>query len=154
MCQGLVRCLFSAIESCLFYFSMIQYNSINSPFSLNKTTILNTAICALCMYLSRTFWSYVLTWWNSSSTCNILFDKLKIFYGYNSGDPRSLLLNYYILIAKFHIFRYKLDSKFPYFSSLYGITERKTTRIQSCCRSKQDFTKIPNKMDNSLTLVG
>ena len=42
----------------------------------------------------------------------------------------------------------------PYFSSLYGIIERKTTRIQSGCRSKQDFTKIPNKMDNSLTLVG
>ena len=45
----------------------------------------------------RTFWSDVLTWWNSSSTSNILFDELKILYGYNSGDPRCLLLNYYIL---------------------------------------------------------
>ena len=55
--------------------------------------------------LLRTFWSDVLTRWNSSSTCNILFDELKILYGYNSGVPRCLLLNYYILIAKFHIFR-------------------------------------------------
>ena len=47
-----------------------------------------------------------------------------------------------------------IQFQIPYISSLYGIIERKTTRIQSGCRSKQDFTKIPNKMDNSLTLVG
>ena len=39
--------------------------------------------------LLRTFWSDVLTWWNSSSTCNMLFDEPKILYGYNSGDPSS-----------------------------------------------------------------
>ena len=127
---------------------------------LYKLKISDSYLCLYCgsqetlqhLLVSCPLLRDVLTWWNSSSTCNILFNELKISYGYNSGDPRSLLLNYYILIAKFHIFRYKLDSKFPYFSSLYGIIERKTTRIQSCCRGKQDFTKIPNKMYNSLTL--
>ena len=141
----------------------IRHNVLPHRVLLYKMKITYSDLCLYCgsqetlqhllvsCPLLRTFWSDVLIWWNSSSTRNILFDELNILYGYNSGHPRSLLLNYYILIAKFHIFRYKLDSKFPYFSSLYGITERKTTRIQSC---KQDFTKIPNKMDNSLTLVG
>ena len=54
-----------------------------------------------------------------------------------------------------YISHLQVQDKFqiPYFSSLYGIIERKTTRIQSGCRSKQDFTKIPNKMDKSLTLA-
>ena len=30
---------------------------------------------------------------------NILFGELKILYGYNSGDPRCLLLDYFILLA-------------------------------------------------------
>ena len=103
----------------------------------------------------RTFWSDVLTWWNSSSTCNILLDKLKILYGYNSGDPikvSSLKLSH--LNCKISHLQAQDRFQIPYFSSLYGILKEKTTRIQSGCRSKQDSTKIPNKMDNSLTLVG
>ena len=73
----------------------------------------------------RTFWSDVLAWWNSSSTCNILFDELKILYGYNSGDPRCLLLNYYLLIAKFHIFRSKIDSKSPTFPAFMALLKEK-----------------------------
>ena len=69
--------------------------------------------------LLRTFWSDVLTWWNSSSTRNILFDELKILNGYNFGDPRCLLLNYCILTAAFHIFRYKIDSKSLLFQPLW-----------------------------------
>ena len=68
------------------------------------------------MHLSRTFWSDFLTWWNSSSTCNILFNELKILYGYNSGDQKCLLLTYYILIAK--ISHLQVQDTFPAFMAL------------------------------------
>ena len=104
--------------------------------------------------LLRTFWSDVLTWWNSSPTRNILFDELKILYGYNSGDPKVSSLKLFYFNCKISHLQVQDRFQIPYFSSFYGIIERKTARIQSSCRSKQDFTKIPNKMDNSLTLVG
>ena len=61
-----------------------------------------------------------------------------------------------LLHFNFKISHLQVQDRFqiPYFSSLYRIIERKTTRIQSGCRSKQGFTKIPNMMGNSLTLVG
>lgn len=62
--------------------------------------------------LFRIFWFDVLIWWNFSFICNILFDEFKILYGYNFGDLRCFFLNYYILIVKFYIFRYKIDFKF------------------------------------------
>ena len=101
----------------------IIHNILPHRVLLYKMKITDSDLCLYCgsqetlQHLSvscpllRTFWSDVLTWWNSSSTCNILFDKFKILYANNSGDPRCVLLNYYILIAKFHIFRHKIDSK-------------------------------------------
>ena len=139
----------------IFQFKII-HNILPHRVLLYKMKITDSDLCLYCgsqetlqhllasCPLLRTFWSDVLTWWNSSSRCSILFDELKILYGYNPGDPRCLLLNYYILIAKFHIFRCKIDSKSPTFPAFMAF-ERKITRTQSGPRSKQDFTKIPNK---------
>ena len=111
--------------------SIFQFKIIHSILPhrvlLYKMKITDSELCLYCgsqetlqhllvsCPLLRTFWSDVLTWWNSSSSCNILFVEL------NSGDPRCLPFNYCILIAKFHIFRYKIDSKsstFPAFMAL------------------------------------
>ena len=94
----------------IFQFKII-HNILPHRVRLYKMKITDSDLCLYCgcqetlqhllvsCPLLRTFWSDVLTWWNSSSKCNILFDELKILYGYNPGDPRCLLLNYYILIA-------------------------------------------------------
>ena len=107
----------------IFQFKII-HNILPHRVLLYKMKITDSDLCLYCgsqetlqhllvsCPLLRTFWSDVLRW-NSSSTCNILFDELKILNGYNSGDPRCLLLNHYILIAKFHIFRYKIVFKSP-----------------------------------------
>ena len=99
--------------------------------------------------LLRTFWSDVLTWWNSSSTCNI-----QDFIWLQFWRPKVSSLKLLHFNCKISHLQVQDRFQIPYFSSLYGIIERKTTRIQSGCHSKQDFTKIPNKMNNSLTLVG
>ena len=115
----------------IFQFKMI-HNILPHRVLLYKMKIPDSDLCLYCgrqetlqhllvsCPLLRTFefWSDVLTWWNSSSKCNILFDELKILCGYNPGDPRCLLLNYYILAAKFHIFRYKIFFFFFFHSLL------------------------------------
>ena len=137
----------------IFQFKII-HNILPHRVLLYKMKITNSDLCLYCgsqetlqhllvsCPLLRTFWSDVLTWWNSSSTRNILFDELKILYGYNSGDPRCLLLNYYILIAKFHIFKYKIDSKSPTFPAFMALLKEKLLVYKAAAvankNSKQD----------------
>ena len=131
----------------IFQFKVI-HNILPHRVLLYKMKITNSDLCLYCgsqetlqcllvsCPLLRTFWSDVLTWWYSSSTCNILFDELKILYGYNSGDPRSLLLNYYILILHLQD-RFQIPT-FPTFMAL--LKERllvyKAARLYK--NSKQD----------------
>ena len=111
----------------IFQFKVI-HNILPHRVLLYKMKITNSDLCLYCgsqetlqcllvsCPLLRTFWSDVLTWWNSSSTRNILFDELKILYGYNSREPRCLLLNYYILILHLQD-RFQI-STFPAFVAL------------------------------------
>ena len=101
----------------------------------------------------RTFWSDVLTWRNSSSTCNILFDELKILYGYNAGDPRCLLLNYYILIAKFHIFRHKIDSKSPTFPAFMTLLKERLLVYKAAVVANKTLQKFQTRWKTLLPLL-
>ena len=56
----------------------------------------------------------------------MFFDESMILYGYNDGDAKFTLLNYYILTAKFHIFGQKLEKKkTPYFPSFLAFLKEK-----------------------------
>jgi len=101
----------------------------------------------------RTFWSDVLTWRNSSSTCNILFDELKILYGYNAGDPRCLLLNYYILIAKFHISRHRMDSKSPTFLAFMALLKQKLLEYKAAAVANKTLQKFQTRCTTLLPLL-
>ena len=46
----------------------------------------------------------VLSWWKNNSGENLLFDDLSVMYGYNPEDPKTHILNYFILLGKRHIF--------------------------------------------------
>ena len=61
--------------------------------------------------------------------------------------------NYYILIAKFRIFRYKIDSKSPTFPDFMALLKEKLLIYKAAAVANKTLQKFANKMDNSLTLV-
>ena len=148
----------------IFQFKII-HNILPHRVLLYKMKITNSDLCLYCgsqetlqhllvsCPLLRTFWSDVLTWWNSSSTRNILFDELKILYGYNSGDPRCLLLNYYILIAKFHIFKYKIDSKSPTFPAFMALLKEKLLVYKAAAVANKTLQKFQTRWTTLLPLL-
>ena len=148
----------------IFQFKII-HNILPHRVLLYKMKITDSDLCLYCgspetlqhllvsCPLLRTFWSDVLTWWNSSSTYNILFDELKILYGYNSGDPRCLLLNYYILIAKFHIFRYKIDSKSPTFPAFMALLKEKLLVYKAAAVANKTSQKFQTRWTTLLPLL-
>ena len=148
----------------IFQFKII-HNILPHRVLLYKMKITDSDLCLYCSSqeilqhllvscpLLRTFWSDVLTWWNSSSTRNILFDALKILYGYNCGDPRCFLLNYYILIAKFHIFRYKLDSKSPTFPAFVALLKEKLLVYKAAAVANKTLQKFQTRWTTFLPLL-
>ena len=148
----------------IFQFKII-HNILPHKVLLHKMKITDSDLCLYCgsqetlqhLLAScpslRTFWSDVLTWWNSSSTCNILFDEPKILYGYNSGDPRCLLLNYYILIAKFHIFRSKIDSKSPTFPAFMALLKEKLLVYKAAAVANKTLQNFQTRWTTLLPLL-
>ena len=148
----------------IFQFKII-HNILPHRVLLYKMKITDSGLCLYCgsqetlqhllvsCPLLRTFWSDVLTWWNSSSKCNILFDELKILYGYNPGDPRCLLLNYYILIAKFHIFKYKIDSKSPTFPAFMALLKEKLLVYKAAAVANKTLQKFQTRWTTLLPLL-
>ena len=128
---------------------------------LYKLKISDSYLCLYCgsqetlqhLLVSCPLLRDVLTWWNSSSTCNILFNELKISYGCNSGDPRCLLLNYYILIAKFHIFRYKIDSKSPTFPAFMALLKEKLLIYKAAAIANETLQKFQTRWTTLLPLL-
>ena len=57
----------------------------------------------------------VLSWWKNNGGENLLFDDLSVMYGYNPEDPKTHILNYFILLGKRHIFLQRSEFKPPSF---------------------------------------
>ena len=55
-----------------------------------------------CIVIQK-FWFEVLSWWKNNSGENLLFDELSAMYGYNPEDPKTHILNYFILLGKRHL---------------------------------------------------
>ena len=89
----------------------------------------------------------------SHRTYNILFDELKILYGYNAGDPGCLLLNYYILIAKFHILRQKLDSKSPSFLAFMALLKEKLLLYKAAALANKTSQKFQTRWTSLLPFL-
>ena len=84
---------------------------------------------------------------------SFLFDELKILYGYISGDPRCLLLNYHILIAKFHIFRSKKDSKSPTFPAFMALLKEKLLVYRAAAVANKTLHKFQTRWTTLLPLL-
>ena len=127
--------------------------------------IVDSALCADCgsqetlrhLLVScpslRVFWSDVFAWWNSNSSRAVLFEEFKILYGYNAADPNFFLFNYFILNAKFHIFKQKLDAKPPALSALLAFLKEKVLIHRAIAIANQTLTTFRTGWTTLLSLL-
>ena len=73
----------------------------------------------------RQFWHKVIDWWNLNNNDNYIVDKLAIMYGYNLGDTKSIVFNYFILLGKRHVFVRRLEFKPPRFDLFVELVKEK-----------------------------
>ena len=64
-----------------------------------------------------------------------------------------LLLNYYISIAKFHIFRYKIDSKSPAFPAFMALLKEKLLAYKAAAVANKTVQKFQTRWTTLLPLL-
>lgn len=70
----------------------------------------------------RDFWLKVFTWWeNNNNHSNYQVEGISILYGFNLKERTTVVLNYVILIAKWHIYIWKIDNNPPNFNMFLEI---------------------------------
>ena len=89
---------------------------------------------------------------NSISTHEILFDDFQILYGYNTGDRKTYLLNYYILVEKFDIYKQKLDKK-PTFTSFLAFLKEKVLVHRAFATASRSLKNVQAKWTTLLSLL-
>ena len=109
--------------------SIFQYKIIHNILPhrvlLHKMKNVNSPLCIHCDSLEtlshmlvncieiQNFWVQVISWWESHSGECLLIDDLSVMYSYKPEDPKTHILNYYILLGKRHIFLQRIELKPP-----------------------------------------
>ena len=148
----------------IFQFKLI-HNILPHRALLHKMKIVDSSSCLDCgeeetlrhLIVScpslSTFWSKVFSWWNSNSTCVAFFDEIKILYGYNAADSKFFLLNYYILIAKFYIFKQKTDAKPPAFPAFLVYLKEKMLIHRAAAIANRTLENFKTRWTTLLSLL-
>ena len=132
--------------------SIFQYKIIHNLLPhgalLHKMKIVNSPLCIHCDSIEtlshmlvnciviQKFWFEVLSWWKNNSGENLLFDDLSVMYGYNPEDPKTHILNYFILLGKRHIFLQRSEFKPPSFDHFLELVKDKVIVQRSILYSK------------------
>ena len=132
--------------------SIFQYKIIHNILPhgalLHKMKIVNSPLCIHCDSIEtlshmlvnciviQKFWFKVLSWWKNNSGENLLFDDLSVMYGYNPEDPKTHILNYFILLGKRHIFLQRSEFKPPSFDHFLELVKDKVIVQRSILYSK------------------
>jgi hypothetical protein len=105
----------------------VLFNLIPCNWYLNKIKRSGTDICPMCDLLddithyfyecteTRVFWNGFLNWWKLMTGDEIKLNKTVIIVGYLDKYVNSTLLNVCIVLAKWNIYRSKLDQSNPFF---------------------------------------
>jgi hypothetical protein len=105
----------------------VLFNLIPCNWYLNKIKRSGTDKCPLCNLLddithyfyecneTRVFWNGFLNWWKQMTGDEIKLNKTVIIVGYLEKYVNSTLLNVCIVLAKWNIYRSKLDQSNPFF---------------------------------------
>ena len=98
-------------------------------FYVHSTDLLcdhSTVLCDLIFILFQKFWVPVINWWENHSGECLLIDDLSVMYGYKPEDPKTHILNYYILLGKRHIFLQRIELKSPSFDHFLEFVKDKS----------------------------
>ena len=73
------------------------------------------------MYCSKTllFWDMFFNWWNSLEVLPVTsYSIIDILFGYPNCHKKINILNYIIIIAKYHIYKNKKNNSEPFFPQM------------------------------------
>ena len=101
----------------IFFQFKIIHNIFPTQSNLFRAGIKDTDICPLCnsecqslshmlctCHVSLTFWNQFRLWWRESFQEKITLSESVILYGWHKKSKTWLVLNYSLIIAKYHIF--------------------------------------------------
>ena len=149
--------------------SIFQYKIIHNILPhrvlLHRMKIVNSPLCIHCDSLEtlshmlvnciviQNFWFDVISWWKIHSGECLLFDDLSIMYGYDPEDPKTQILNYYILLGKRHIFLQRSEFKPPSFNHFLEFVKDKLIVQRSILYSKGQKAKFLKQWKPFLSLL-
>ena len=110
----------------------VIHNILPNRVSLFRAGIVNDDICPLCnaekqtnnhmLYScpeTTTFWDQFTDWWYQKFKQNLILNESIILYGWHQKSLNKRVLNYTLLLAKYHIFCSSVrDNKFDFDSFL------------------------------------
>ena len=109
----------------------ILHRIIACNYWLYKMKIHDTGICNLCNEVDTIqhhfidclgtlhFWNLFFKWWNTLEAPNIQrYYVTDIIFGYPEKDNKIKVLNYVLLIAKYHIYKQKQNKSEPFFPQM------------------------------------
>ena len=67
------------------------------------------------------------SFWEKKIFYGYLVDELRILYGYNPKDKRTLICNYFILLGKRHIFTQRFEQKTPNIDLFFDFVKGEST---------------------------
>ena len=101
----------------------------------------------------RDFWNSVLLWWSNQNNEKYSFDELGIMYGYNPEIFSFHVFNYFILLAKRHVFLQTLVHKSPNISLFLELVKEKVIVERSISYSKGEEKKFKSFWKPLLSLI-
>ena len=90
----------------------------------------------------NSFWANIISWWNHQSGDYYLVDELSILYGYNPGDKKTLIFNYFILLGKRDIFTQRFAQKTPNIDLFFDFVKGKLIVHKCIFQSKGLINKF------------
>ena len=109
----------------------IIHRIIPSNHWLHKLKIKESAICTFCqredtlmhffILCPKTllFWKSVYNWWNSLEVPEISYvHNIDIIFGYPDNTKYGNAFNYILLIARYHVYKQKMQNLEPFFPSM------------------------------------
>ena len=114
------------------------HNIIRTNLSLHRMKIKESPFCDHCNGQNETllhrfcecpkaksFWEDVIKWWNIRRSDNLKPNSCEILYGYKPENTKFHAFNYYLLIAKYHLYLARNQSETPSMKVFLALLESK-----------------------------
>ena len=130
----------------IFFQFKITHNILPMQSNLFRAGIKDTDICPLCslhvMCPRRLFWNQFRLRLRESFQEKITLSKSVILYGWHKKSKTWLVLNYSLIIAKYHIFTTSVCNGNLNFEGFLLRLKNKLTILQTICEKKKQLKAI------------